>query len=158
MTTTPTPVPQITEKQIRQRQQARNYHEDQYEPATEVESDRQQRVYRGQPSTIGQVQSDRDGLRRNVISVSAARSPLLEGRQKLIAQLTCHAGEGEGEPGEHACTDGNPLQVRKIDFEKRPAACRDLFTRFLFRRRLPQFPRRLIPAYATVHLTSLSGF
>ncbi|XP_076685578.1 chitin deacetylase-like 5 isoform X2 [Andrena cerasifolii] len=68
VTTTPTPVPQITEKQIRQRQQARNYHEDQYEPASEVESDRQQRVYRGQPSTIGQVQSDRDGLRRNVIS------------------------------------------------------------------------------------------
>lgn len=66
---------QITEKQIRQRQQARtNYHEDEYEPATEVESDRQQRVYRGQPSTIGQVQRDRDGLRRNVISVSLLRS------------------------------------------------------------------------------------
>ncbi|OAD60533.1 hypothetical protein WN48_05050 [Eufriesea mexicana] len=58
----------ITEKQIRQRQQARNYHEDEYEPASEIESDRQQRVYRGQPSTIGQVQRDRDGLRRNVIS------------------------------------------------------------------------------------------
>ncbi|XP_043509139.1 uncharacterized protein LOC122528252 isoform X2 [Frieseomelitta varia] len=69
ITTTPSPVsPQIAEKQIRQRQQARNYHEDEYEPATEVESDRQQRVYRGQPSTIGQVQRDRDGLRRNVIS------------------------------------------------------------------------------------------
>ncbi|KAG6795950.1 hypothetical protein HZU73_08589 [Apis mellifera caucasica] len=68
-TTTPSPVAQITEKQIRQRQQARtNYHEDEYEPASEVESDRQQRVYRGQPSTIGQVQRDRDGLRRNVIS------------------------------------------------------------------------------------------
>ncbi|KOC70703.1 hypothetical protein WH47_06743, partial [Habropoda laboriosa] len=68
VTTTSVPVPQITEKQIRQRQQVRNYHEDEYEPATEVESDRQQRVYRGQPSTIGQVQRDRDGLRRNVIS------------------------------------------------------------------------------------------
>nr|XP_012136735.1 PREDICTED: uncharacterized protein LOC100878390 isoform X3 [Megachile rotundata] len=67
-TTTQIPVPQITEKPIRQRQQARNYHEDEYEPATEIESDRQQRVYRGQPSTIGQVQRDRDGLRRNVIS------------------------------------------------------------------------------------------
>ncbi|XP_034186055.1 chitin deacetylase-like 5 isoform X1 [Osmia lignaria lignaria] len=67
-TTTPIPVQQITEKPIRQRQQARNYHEDEYEPATEIESDRQQRVYRGQPSTIGQVQRDRDGLRRNVIS------------------------------------------------------------------------------------------
>ncbi|XP_076228920.1 chitin deacetylase-like 5 isoform X1 [Nomia melanderi] len=68
VTTTPTPIPQITEKQIRQRQQARNYHEDEYEPASEIESDRQQRVYRGQPSTIGQVQRDRDGLRRNVIA------------------------------------------------------------------------------------------
>nr|XP_033325803.1 uncharacterized protein LOC117220186 isoform X2 [Megalopta genalis] len=68
ITTTPTPIPQITEKQIRQRQQVRNYHEDEYEPASEIESDRQQRVYRGQPSTIGQVQRDRDGLRRNVIA------------------------------------------------------------------------------------------
>ncbi|KZC06145.1 hypothetical protein WN55_07607, partial [Dufourea novaeangliae] len=68
ITTTPTPILQITEKQIRQRQQARNYHEDEYEPASEVESDRQQRVYRGQPSTIGQVQRDRDGFRRNVIA------------------------------------------------------------------------------------------
>ncbi|XP_053979906.1 uncharacterized protein LOC128877009 isoform X1 [Hylaeus volcanicus] len=68
ITTTQSPLPQITEKQIRQRQQARNYHEDEYEPASEVESDRQQRVYRGQPSTIGQVQRDRDGLRRNVIA------------------------------------------------------------------------------------------
>lgn len=31
-------------------------------PAEELESDRQQRVYRGQPSTLGQVASDRDGL------------------------------------------------------------------------------------------------
>lgn len=30
-------------------------------PVEELESDRQQRVYRGQPSTIGQVQKDRDG-------------------------------------------------------------------------------------------------
>ncbi|RVE45208.1 hypothetical protein evm_010149 [Chilo suppressalis] len=30
-------------------------------PVEEIESDRQQRVYRGQPSTIGQVQKDRDG-------------------------------------------------------------------------------------------------
>lgn len=30
--------------------------------AEEVETDRQQRVYRGQPSTIGQVQSDRDAI------------------------------------------------------------------------------------------------
>lgn len=31
-------------------------------PVEEEESDRQQRVYRGQPSTVGQVQRDRDGL------------------------------------------------------------------------------------------------
>lgn len=30
-------------------------------PIEEIESDRQQRVYRGQPSTIGQVLRDRDG-------------------------------------------------------------------------------------------------
>ncbi|KAL3290229.1 hypothetical protein HHI36_023586 [Cryptolaemus montrouzieri] len=33
--------------------------------AQEEESDRQQRFYRGQPSTIGQVQRDRDGLRQS---------------------------------------------------------------------------------------------
>ncbi|XP_076261093.1 chitin deacetylase-like 5 isoform X2 [Rhynchophorus ferrugineus] len=37
--------------------------EDALPPAEEIESDRQQRVYRGQPSTIGQVQRDRDGYR-----------------------------------------------------------------------------------------------
>ncbi|XP_055837089.1 mucin-2 isoform X4 [Episyrphus balteatus] len=31
-------------------------------PVEEEESDRQQRVYRGQPSTVGQVQRDRDGI------------------------------------------------------------------------------------------------
>jgi hypothetical protein len=35
-------------------------------PAEEVENDRQQRVYRGQPSTVGQVARDRDGLRHQV--------------------------------------------------------------------------------------------
>lgn len=40
-------------------------------PAEEVESDRQQRVYRGQPSLVGQVQRDRDGYRHsNVLPVS----------------------------------------------------------------------------------------
>ncbi|XP_011147896.1 uncharacterized protein LOC105188239 isoform X2 [Harpegnathos saltator] len=69
ITSTSPPVSQITERQLRQRQHSRtNYHEDEYGPASEVESDRQQRVYRGQPSTIGQVQRDRDGLRRNIIS------------------------------------------------------------------------------------------
>ncbi|CAL1677021.1 unnamed protein product [Lasius platythorax] len=69
VTSTSSPVSQITERQLKQRQQSRtNYHEDEYGPASEVENDRQQRVYRGQPSTIGQVQRDRDGLRRNIIS------------------------------------------------------------------------------------------
>lgn len=31
-------------------------------PAEEEESDRPQRVYRGQPSTVTQVQKDRDGI------------------------------------------------------------------------------------------------
>jgi len=71
ITTASPPVSQITERQFRQRQHSRtNYHEDEYGPASEIENDRQQRVYRGQPSTIGQVQRDRDGLRRNIISVS----------------------------------------------------------------------------------------
>ncbi|XP_062524545.1 uncharacterized protein LOC101740429 isoform X2 [Bombyx mori] len=37
-------------------------------PVEEIESDRQQRVYRGQPSTIGQVQKDRDGYGSQAIS------------------------------------------------------------------------------------------
>ncbi|XP_011686448.1 PREDICTED: uncharacterized protein LOC105449142 [Wasmannia auropunctata] len=69
VTTASPPVSQITERQLRQRQHSRtNYHDDEYGPASEIENDRQQRVYRGQPSTIGQVQRDRDGLRRNIIS------------------------------------------------------------------------------------------
>ncbi|KAL6439511.1 hypothetical protein ACFW04_003963 [Cataglyphis niger] len=69
ISSTSPPVSQITERQLRQRQHSRtNYHEDEYGPASEFENDRQQRVYRGQPSTIGQVQRDRDGLRRNIIS------------------------------------------------------------------------------------------
>ncbi|XP_022114954.2 mucin-4 isoform X2 [Pieris rapae] len=37
-------------------------------PVEELETDRQQRVYRGQPSTIGQVQKDRDGYVSQPIS------------------------------------------------------------------------------------------
>ncbi|XP_059055130.1 uncharacterized protein LOC131849147 [Achroia grisella] len=37
-------------------------------PAEEIESDRQQRVNRGQPSTIGQVQKDRDGYVSQLVS------------------------------------------------------------------------------------------
>lgn len=41
-------------------------------PVEEIESDRQQRVYRGQPPTIGQVQKDRDGY--GVQSISSGRN------------------------------------------------------------------------------------
>ncbi|XP_074104018.1 chitin deacetylase-like 5 isoform X4 [Cotesia typhae] len=71
--TSPSPsLSQATERQShhrpQQQHQHRTYPDEEYEPASEIESDRQQRVYRGQPSTIGQVQRDRDGLRRNIIS------------------------------------------------------------------------------------------
>ncbi|KAL1115847.1 hypothetical protein AAG570_006136, partial [Ranatra chinensis] len=38
------------------------YTEEELGPAEEIETDRQQRVYRGQPATIGQVASDRDAI------------------------------------------------------------------------------------------------
>ncbi|XP_075969190.1 chitin deacetylase-like 5 isoform X2 [Anticarsia gemmatalis] len=41
-------------------------------PVEEIESDRQQRVYRGQPPTIGQVQKDRDGY--GVQQISSGRN------------------------------------------------------------------------------------
>jgi len=72
VTTASPSVSQITERQLRRQHSRTNYHDDEYGPASEVENDRQQRVYRGQPSTIGQVQRDRDGLRRNIISVSCS--------------------------------------------------------------------------------------
>lgn len=50
-------------------QQQQLYEEvDDLPPVEEIESDRQQRVYRGQPSTIGQVQKDRDGYASQVVS------------------------------------------------------------------------------------------
>ncbi|KAF2884032.1 hypothetical protein ILUMI_22150 [Ignelater luminosus] len=62
---------------IKQKQQQQLYEEadDVLPPAEEIESDRQQRVYRGQPSTVGQVQRDRDGLRHhtNAIPSSSGR-------------------------------------------------------------------------------------
>ncbi|XP_046425141.1 uncharacterized protein LOC124182233 isoform X2 [Neodiprion fabricii] len=76
--------PPVTERQLRQKPQPQpTYSEEEYEPASEVESDRQQRVYRGQPSTIGQVQRDRDGLRRNVISnMEREKDILLDSRNQ----------------------------------------------------------------------------
>ena len=49
-------------------------------PAEEVENDRQQRVYRGQPSSLGQVQRDRDGLRHqpNTNTIQVSGYPWLE--------------------------------------------------------------------------------
>lgn len=44
-----------------------NQYED--EAAEEEIVDRQQRVYRGQPNTVGQVARDRDGLRLSVTNI-----------------------------------------------------------------------------------------
>ncbi|VVC35996.1 Hypothetical protein CINCED_3A022481 [Cinara cedri] len=56
---------QVNEQLVKQQQL---YEEDDFR-AIEDDSDRQQRVYRGQPSTLGQVARDRDGLskHRNII-------------------------------------------------------------------------------------------
>lgn len=58
------------QQQQQQQQQLYAEADDVLPPAEEIENDRQQRVYRGQPSTVGQVQRDRDGLRHtNAIPV-----------------------------------------------------------------------------------------
>lgn len=51
------------------------YEEDDLGPVEEIESDRQQRVYRGQPPTLGQVARDRDGIARhaNALQVRETR-------------------------------------------------------------------------------------
>ncbi|CAG9855162.1 unnamed protein product [Phyllotreta striolata] len=89
----PPPPPAQPAAVVTSRGQPRNLHQNQQEiikrkqqqqlyadaeetlpPAEEIENDRQQRVYRGQPSTIGQVQRDRDGLRHsNAISSYSGR-------------------------------------------------------------------------------------
>ncbi|XP_026320215.1 uncharacterized protein LOC113230481 isoform X4 [Hyposmocoma kahamanoa] len=46
-------------------------------PVEEIENDRQQRVYRGQPSTIGQVQKDRDGYGSQVVSSRTLNSNII---------------------------------------------------------------------------------
>nr|CAD7199577.1 unnamed protein product [Timema douglasi] len=59
------------EQQKRQQQEEIAKHQlyaDDLGPAEEIESDRQQRVYRGQPSILGQVARDRDGLRHKPVS------------------------------------------------------------------------------------------
>lgn len=58
----------VNEELVKQQQL---YEEDDFR-AIEDDSDRQQRVYRGQPSTLGQVARDRDGIskHRNIIPVT----------------------------------------------------------------------------------------
>ncbi|XP_011305618.1 uncharacterized protein Cda5 isoform X1 [Fopius arisanus] len=93
----PSPHPTIADRHSRHRQPPHRttYPDDEYEPASEIESDRQQRVYRGQPSTIGQVQRDRDGLRRNIISVS----PTHPSRPLHPAYVTPPASNGSDNVG-----------------------------------------------------------
>lgn len=59
---------QVNEQLVKQQQL---YEEDDFR-TIEDDSDRQQRVYRGQPSTLGQVARDRDGIskHRNIIPVT----------------------------------------------------------------------------------------
>uniref|UniRef100_A0A2S2PIB7 Putative chitinase 3 n=1 Tax=Schizaphis graminum TaxID=13262 RepID=A0A2S2PIB7_SCHGA len=59
---------QVNEQLVKQQQL---YEEEDFR-AIEDDSDRQQRVYRGQPSTLGQVARDRDGIskHRNIIPVT----------------------------------------------------------------------------------------
>ncbi|XP_063978438.1 uncharacterized protein LOC135163145 isoform X4 [Diachasmimorpha longicaudata] len=100
----PTPPPpqqtQLPERHSRHRQppQRTTYPDEEYEPASEIESDRQQRVYRGQPSTIGQVQRDRDGLRRNIISEREKES--------------LHSGRGQTENHYRAIPSENPRSLK----------------------------------------------
>ncbi|XP_044741518.1 uncharacterized protein LOC123302590 isoform X2 [Chrysoperla carnea] len=62
-------------KQKQHQQQLYAVAESDLPPVEEIESDRQQRVYRGQPSTVGQVQRDRDALRHtNAIPVQNIRN------------------------------------------------------------------------------------
>jgi len=60
---------QVNGQFVKQQQQL---FEDEDFRAIEDDSDRQQRVYRGQPSTLGQVARDRDGIskHRNIIPVT----------------------------------------------------------------------------------------
>ncbi|XP_014276543.1 trichohyalin [Halyomorpha halys] len=76
---------QVVDNRGRQRAQITkadlyNTEEEELGPAVEeLEIDRQQRVYRGQPSTLGQVASDRDGLTHS----NAIPVPATGGRDKL---------------------------------------------------------------------------
>lgn len=55
----------IESKKMRYYLQRHLYEEEDLGPVEEIESDRQQRVYRGQPPTLGQVARDRDGIVRH---------------------------------------------------------------------------------------------
>ncbi|XP_045524011.1 uncharacterized protein LOC123714033 isoform X5 [Pieris brassicae] len=60
--------PQYSRREEYEKQQQLYAEVDDLPPVEELETDRQQRVYRGQPSTIGQVQKDRDGYVSQPIS------------------------------------------------------------------------------------------
>ncbi|XP_031337496.1 uncharacterized protein LOC116166626 isoform X7 [Photinus pyralis] len=79
---------------IKQKQQQQLYvdADDTLSPAEEIESDRQQRVYRGQPSTVGQVQRDRDGLRQHTNAI-----PLSSGRGEKISIIS-FSGQQQQQP------------------------------------------------------------
>ncbi|XP_065219258.1 uncharacterized protein Cda5 [Planococcus citri] len=51
------------------------YEEEDLGPVEEIESDRQQRVYRGQPPTLGQVARDRDGIVRHANALQTSAGP-----------------------------------------------------------------------------------
>ncbi|KDR09618.1 hypothetical protein L798_00411 [Zootermopsis nevadensis] len=74
------------QQQQRQQQEEIAKHQlyaDDLGPAEEVESDRQQRVYRGQPSTVGQVARDRDGLRHQVTNAIPVPSGRVASGEKI---------------------------------------------------------------------------
>ncbi|XP_041975248.1 uncharacterized protein LOC121730318 isoform X5 [Aricia agestis] len=60
--------PKFNRQEYEKQQQLYAEVEEDLPPVDEIENDRQQRVYRGQPSTIGQVQKDRDGYGSQAIS------------------------------------------------------------------------------------------
>ncbi|XP_047520726.1 uncharacterized protein LOC125060028 isoform X2 [Pieris napi] len=60
--------PHYSRREEYEKQQQLYAEVDDLPPVEELETDRQQRVYRGQPSTIGQVQKDRDGYVSQPIS------------------------------------------------------------------------------------------
>ncbi|KAL1465154.1 hypothetical protein WDU94_004744 [Cyamophila willieti] len=65
------------------------YEEEELGPAEEIESDRQQRVYRGQPPTLGQVARDRDGIAKhaNALQTSSAVKQHVPFQYRLVPRV-----------------------------------------------------------------------